>query len=187
LKALVQQATETYDLLKQRTEELQRANAQIALSLVLAQATEAAPSLEASLAPVARAFGESFAADRCIVQLVEGNALVVAQGTYSIGGVVENWLAQDPLTTEAIATQKMRLLVNILENKDLVDIHHYQATGIQAHLSVPIIYRGEVLAVLSLQWKQPCPLLEDDLRMIHLSAQMLAIALTCTRCYRPIL
>jgi CheY-like chemotaxis protein len=184
LKAVVQQATETYELLKQRTEELRRANAQMALLAVLVQIAHAPPMSE-SLTPIARAFGESLAADGCILQLVQGNALVADQGSYSDDEPVENWLAQDPLTTEAIATHQMQASVNIPGEPQLAGMKHYQESGVQAHLIIPITYRGEVLAVLSLQWKKPCTLREDELRLIHISAQLVAIAITCTRCSSP--
>jgi CheY-like chemotaxis protein len=185
LKVVVQRAAQTYDLLKQRTEELRRAHAQMALLTVLVQVIQESTSLEATLNPIARAFGESFAADSCILQLLEGNALVANQGTYSATGTVENWLDQDPLTTDAIATQQMQVSVNILNDEKLAGVAHYPANGVQAHLILPITYRQEVLAVLSLQWKQPCTLRQDELKLIDLSAQLVAIALTCTRYYQP--
>jgi CheY-like chemotaxis protein len=187
LKAVVQRAAETYDLLKQRTEELRRANAQMALLTVLVQVTQEAPTLEATLNPIATAFGESFGADGCILQLVEGDSLVTNQGTYCREGVIENWLAQDPLTSEAIASHQIQVSVNIPKDQKLAGVAHYPATGVQAHLIIPITYRNEVLAVLSLQWKQPCTLREDELKLIHLSAQLVAIALSCTRYYQPVL
>jgi CheY-like chemotaxis protein len=185
LKAVVQRAAETYDLLKQRTEELRRANAQMALLTVLVQVTQEASSLEATLNPIASAFGETFATDGCILQLVEGNALATDQGIYSNGGKVENWLAQDPLFSEAIASQEMQVSVNIPKDQKLASVAHYPENGVQAHLIIPITYRNEVLAVLSLQWKQPCTLREDELKLIHSSAQLVAIALTCTRYHQP--
>jgi response regulator RpfG family c-di-GMP phosphodiesterase len=182
LKAVVQRAAETYDLLKQRTEELERSHAQTALLAHLMQVTRESIQVEDCLEPIARAFGKSFGADSCILQLVEENALVASQGTYSAEkGTVPNWLDKDPLTTEAIATQQMHVSVNILSDSKLAGVSHYLDNGIQAHLLVPITYRDRVLAVLSLQWQQPCTLREDELRLIHLSAQLVALALTCTR------
>lgn len=181
LKAVVQRAAETYDLLKQRTEELRRANAQMALLSVLVQVTQAASSLESTLTPIATVFSESFAADTCILQLVEGNALVASVGSYSRGDTLENWLAQDPLTKEAIATGKIQVSLNVPKDAKLTEATHYQTTGIQAHLVIPVTYRNDMLGVLSLQWKQPNSLREDELTLIHLSAQLVAIALTSSR------
>lgn len=185
LKAVVQRAAETYDLLKQRTEELRRANAQMALLTVLVQVAQQASSLEAILNPIATAFGESFSADGCILQLVENLSLVTTQGNYSSGGSVENWLAVDPLTSEAIATGQMQVSVNVPNDEKLAGVAHYTDSGVEAHLIIPITYAGKVLAVLSLQWKKPCTLREDQLKLIHLSAQLVATVLSCTRYHQP--
>jgi CheY-like chemotaxis protein len=186
LKAVVQRAAETYDLLKQRTEELRRAHAQMALLSVLVQVTQAASSLEETLAPIAQAVSETFGAEGCILQLTDGNNLVATQGTYSDTGTIENWLSQDPLTKEAIATGQMQVSLNVLKDTKLVDAIYYKNTGVQAHLVIPISYRNELLGVLSLQWKQPCTLREDELILINLSAQLVAIALTSSSSHRAI-
>ncbi|MFN6569440.1 response regulator [Dendronalium sp. ChiSLP03b] len=181
LKAVVQRAAETYDLLKQRTEELRRANAQMALLTVLVQVTQASHSLEASLTPIAKVFSDSFAAENCILQLLEEKTLVATQGSYSRAGTVKNWLDTDPLTSEAIANDKLQVALNVAKEPKLDGVSHYQDTGVQAHVVIPITYRNEMLGVLSLQWKQPCSLREDELSLIHLSAQLVAIALTSNR------
>lgn len=178
LKAVVQRAAETYDLLKQRTEELRRANAQMALLTVLVEVTQASQSLEESLTPIATVFSNSFAADSCILQLLEGKTLVATQGSYSRAGAVKNWLDADPLTSEAIASGKVQVALNVAKEPKLADVSHYQDTGVQAHVVIPITYRNHMLGVLSLQWKQPCSLREDELNLINLSAQLVAIALT---------
>lgn len=186
LKAVVQRAAETYELLKQRTEELRRSQAQTALLSVIVRAAQDAESLEACLEPIAMAFGKNFQADICIVQLVEGGALAPKQGVYSAVGTAENWLGQDPLAQAALSSQTMQVAVNIPGDSDLAALEHYTASGLGAHLVVPVTYRNEVLALLSLQWKQPCNLREDELVLLHLSAQQIAIALTCTRYYQPV-
>jgi len=180
LKAVVQRASETYELLKQRTEELHRAQAQTELLAKIVQVAQDARNVEATLEPIAEAFGDSFYADGCILQLVEGNTLGSAQGTYSEDGGLENWLAKDSLVSEAIALHKLQAWANVPGNPT-PSAEHYQAAGLQAHLVIPIIYRGEVLAVLSLQWKRPSKLREDEIRLIHLSSQQVALALTSTR------
>ncbi|NER31677.1 MAG: hypothetical protein F6J89_29715, partial [Symploca sp. SIO1C4] len=66
---------------------------------------------------------------------------------------------------------------------------HYQREGIQAHLLVPIIYREQLLAMLSLQWQQAGRLAftslvrEDELTLIYLLAQQVGLVLNS----RPVL
>lgn len=185
LKAVVQRAAETYELLKQRTEELRRSQAQTELLSTIVKAAQEVNSLDACLEPIAVAFARSFEADVCILQLVEANALVPTFGTYSERNSVENWLDQDPLTKEAISSHKIQVAVNVPADTSLAGVEHYNASGVQAHLIIPVTYRDEVLAALSLQWKQPCILREDELLLLHLSAQQVALALTSTRYYKP--
>jgi GAF domain-containing protein len=132
--------------------------------------------------PIATAFGKTFHADGCILQIVQDTALVPPQGIYSAADPTPNWLAQDSLTQDAIAAQKMQVAVNIPADANLATADHYTTSGTQAHLIVPIVYRQQVLAVLSLQWKQPCSLREDELVLLHLSAQQVALALNCICC-----
>ena len=181
LKAVVSRAAETYDLLKQRTEELRRAQAQTLLLSTIVQVTRQSTSLTTILPAIATAFGETFAADGCILQLVEEELLASTQGTYSTGSTLENWLEKDPLVSEAIATQQIQVAVNVPSDQSLSQIPHYAEAGIQAHLIIPICFQGRVLAVLSLQWKQPSSLREDELTLLHLSAQQVALALTCAQ------
>ena len=80
----------------------------------------------------------------------------------------------------------MQVSLNVLKDTKLIDATHYQNTGVQAHLVIPISYRNQLLGVLSLQWKQPCTLREDELMLINLSAQLVAIALTSSGCHQTI-
>ena len=180
LKAVVQRAAETYELLKQRTEELRRSQAQTALLSTIVYVAQDASGLESTLEPIATAFGENFLADGCILQLVEHGAFA-AQGCYTSAESLENWLEKDPLVQAAIATQKMQVSVNVSADASLSEVPHYSSFGVQAHLVAPVTLRGEVLAVLSLQWKRPCTLREDELMLLHLSAQEVALALMCSR------
>jgi CheY-like chemotaxis protein len=182
LKAVVQRAAETYELLKQRTEELQRSQSQTALLFNIVHVTQSSTSVDACLEPLAIAFGKTFHADGCILQRVDTDALASPQGIYSVDGTIENWLAKDSLTQEAISTQKIQVAVDIPSDSNLSGAEHYTASGTQAHLIVPVVYRDKVLAVLSLQWKKPCSLQEDELVLLHLSAQQVALAIACIGC-----
>ncbi|MBD2465438.1 response regulator [Oscillatoria sp. FACHB-1407] len=181
LKMVVKRAAETYELFKQRSEELRRAQAQTMLLSTIVQVTQQSNRLESWLEPIATAFGETFGAASCILQIVEGNTLGIAQGVYSIDPDMKNWLDQDPLVKEAIASQKMQVSVNVPSDQDLVKVQHYSDAGVQAHLIIPITFQHEVLAVLSLQWQCPCALQDNELTLLHLCAQQVALAIACAR------
>ncbi|WNZ24884.1 response regulator [Leptolyngbya sp. NK1-12] len=176
LKLVVQRAAETYELLKQRTDELRRAQAQMALLSVITQTVQQAASVEDCLIPIADAFAQTFSADTCVLQLVDGKSLVT-QATSAPG--VD--LSQDPLVQATIASGTMQVAVNIPTDPQLSALPYYAEAGIQSHLVVPVQYQNQGLAVLSLQWKQPQILWEDELSLLHLAAQQVGMVITCNR------
>ena len=177
LKSVVQRAAETYELLNQRTEELQRAHQQAQLLCQILQLAQAVNSIEDSLSPMTEAIGRNFDVDVCILQSVKDKALTSLPGIYSLDGCTENWLASDPLVAEAITSQTIQATVNLSRDKDLAQLEHYQTSGIQAHVIIPVIYKQLCIGILSLQWKQPCQLHPDDLDSLNLVSQTLALAL----------
>lgn len=179
LKAVVQRALETYDLFKQRIEELRRAQAQTNLLSNILDITRQSTTVEACLEPIARTFGQTFGADGCILQLLKNGTLSQA-GEYSPTHDLTNWLVDDPLVKAAIATKTMQVSVNISSEDNLAGLPHYTQSGIQAHLLIPVVFQNGVLGVLSLQWKTPCTLAENELALLHLCAQQVALALTYT-------
>jgi response regulator RpfG family c-di-GMP phosphodiesterase len=181
LKTVVKRAAETYELGRQRSEDLRRAQAQTSLLSVIVQLTQRSNSLSFWLHPIAIAFGETFGADGCILQLVENNQLQAEQGIYSANTEIKNWLEQDPLTQEAIASQKMQVTINVSSDATLAAVESYGESGIQAHLIIPLTFQNSVLAVLSLQWKRPCALTEDELNLLHLCVQQVSIAIACAQ------
>lgn len=177
LKSVVQRAAETYELLKQRTEELLQTQTHTVLLNSILQTVCQFTSVEACLAPIATAFGTSFGTDACILQLVQGTSLT-AQGGYSPSEDLKNWLELESLTQTAIATQQLQVI-----NIQGVAIQGvapslYAESGLSTHLIMPATFRNEVLAMLSLQWKSPRLLQADELTMLHQAAQQVGMALT---------
>lgn len=175
LKSVVQRAAETYELLKQRTEELLQTQTHTVLLNSILQTVCQFIRVEDCLAPIATAFSTSFDSDNCILQLVEGTSLT-EQGGYSAREDLKNWLELEPLTQTAIATQQLQA-INIQGATPSL----YADSGLSAHLIIPATFRNEVLAVLSLQWKSPRLLQEDELILLHQAAQQVGMALTSAR------
>ena len=185
LRTVVQRAAESYEQLKHRTEELQRSQAQTALLATIVQAAQEADSLDSCLEPIARAFCENALADACIVQLVEDNELTAVQGSYTTSKILINALEKDPLARETIAKKELQLWVNAPGTTSPAGGQDYQSVGIYTHLLVPVIFRNQLLGILSLQWNQKrIPLREDELKLIYLAGQQVGLALTSTRCDR---
>ncbi len=184
LKVVVQRAADTYELLKQRTEELSRSQAQMALLATIVRVAQDSKSVEMTLNPLAECFGRSFSADGAVLQRVEGWSSIAprslqlgaAQGTY--GGAV-SWIGNDDSVKDAIESRKMQVVGNIPLDPKLATQAHYVEQDIQAHVVVPVIWGDEALAVLSLYWHKPVALRQDELVLLHLSAQEVALVLSC--------
>ena len=185
LRTVVQRAAESYEQLKHRTEELQRSQAQTALLATIVQLAQEADSLDSCLEPIARAFCENILADACIVQLVADNELTSVRGSYTTSEILLNALEKDPLARETIATKELQLWVNAPGATPPVGVQDYQSVGIYTHLLVPVIFRDQLLAVLSLQWNQKrTPLREDELKLIYIAGQQVGLGLTSSRSYQ---
>lgn len=182
LKIVVQRAAETYELLNQRTEELLRAQAQMALLQTIVSVAREQATVQTSLEPLAKAFAESFSTNVCVICPLADGSVGDEIGCYPSGMTID-WLSQDPLVQQAIEQKSLQVSTNIPADAELPAVEHYSAADIQAHLVAPIIYRDQVIAILSLQWKQPCQLRDDELCLIELSAQQAALALISTRYY----
>lgn len=182
LKIVVQRAAETYELLNQRTEELVRAQAQMSLLKTIVSVAREQDTVQTSLEPLAKAFSQSFSTNCCVICPLADGSTGDEIGCYP-AGISTDWLANDPLVQKAIAEKSLQVATNIPADPELSAVVHYTAGDIQAHLVAPIIYRDQVIALLSLQWKQPCQLRDDELCLIELSAQQAALALISTRYY----
>lgn len=177
LKGVVEHAAETYDLLKQRTEELQRAQLQTLLMSEILTVAQTADSVDSGLEGLAMAIGKSFGSDGCVLQLVKEGAIAPRQGQHQEEGFTCVGLDNDPIVKEAIATQKMQIWINSASSPPPEGAEHYVESGLQLHLVTPILYRNLVQAILSLQWQKPGPLQESEVQLIHLTAQQVALPL----------
>lgn len=181
LKGVVDRAVETYDLLKQRTDEIQRAQAQSALMATIFELSEQAVDIEATLQPLAKAFGQHLSANSCIFQMVKGGTLTAMLGYDGPAEATADSLADNKLVQAAIADRVPQLNTNAGTDESLAATALYQAEGIQAHLVVPVVFRKEVIAVLSLHWNQPHELLGNATTLLEMPISQVALVLTCVR------
>jgi len=177
LKEVVQRATETYDVLQQRLDELQRAEAQATLLATIVEVSQTLADPKTAFQAIANAFGKSFNADGCALCVLGTETPIAAQGLYGITTTVD-WLPQDPLFAETLTTSQVTGCFNIAADPDLAALPTYQSLGIQAHVLTPIVHRGQNRAVLSLQWQPVHILNESELAMLYLCAQQVVLALT---------
>jgi CheY-like chemotaxis protein len=170
LKLVVSEATQNYDLLKRRSEELIRSQAQNALLSVIGEIAQRSQQLSDSVCSLASAFWQNFGADAVILQLVEHGTLI---DTQAICGNLSWDLATDPLVQTAIASGTSQVSFN---PSDLDQAY-------KTNIAIAITFRGEVLGVISMRWLRPNPLSSRDIAAMQQCADEIAIALTCIRCY----
>lgn len=179
LKNVVQRAADSYELVKNKTGELSRAQAQTELLETIVQSVQESQETQGILSQIATAFANSFTCDCCILQVVEGERIGTVLGKFGSQEMVS--LENDSLAVGAIATHKLQVWVDSANAQAISDADRYRAAGLKTHLVVPVLYRSKVLAILSLQWLQPCNLSEDEVKLIHLSAQQVGLALTSAK------
>lgn len=177
LKQVVHRATEAYDQLKQRNDAFQWAQCQTALLSEIATIAQFTKS-EHYFGRVAAACGQALAADRCILQKVQGKMLGTA-GIYhaaALNGSIENGsIAQDRLTHETLAQKAIET--------QTIQLAYHKSADLSLHLVIPVFPKervsDDVLAVLSLQWQQPYPLQMHHLTLLGAVATLIGIMLTC--------
>lgn len=173
LKLVVSEATHTYDLLKQRSDELSRSQAQNALLSVIVAIAQKSKQISGCMLPLANAFWQNFGADGVILQLVEQDALSNAQ---AICGDYLWDLATDPLVQMAIASKKSQISLAPDQQAD-------SDQPCKTNLAIAITFREQILGILAMRWRKANALSLDDVAVIQKCADQLAIALTCIRYY----
>jgi CheY-like chemotaxis protein len=180
LKVLVERAKESYELQRDRIEELKRAEVQTSLIEAIVAIAKNSADLPSCLTPIAEALGHHCHADTCIFQLTDDLQLTGDPGCYGVESAQVTWLAEDPLVDQALATRTLQGCFNIPIDPTLANLEIYTSQGVQAHLAFPLVYRQKVLALLSLQWKHAVPLDKHELWLLYLAVQQVILALTCS-------
>ncbi|NES67913.1 MAG: GAF domain-containing protein, partial [Okeania sp. SIO2D1] len=161
----------------QRTEELLKAQNQLELLSNVVNISQNSERIEQALEEIASLYREAFSCDICILQVIDDNGLTSIQGVSSNLGKVDNWLANDPLAIEAIASQKLQAVMDVSADTELSHVTNYQTLGINTHIVIPISYRQKLVALISLQWQQPSKIRPEELDTINTCTQLLALAL----------
>jgi CheY-like chemotaxis protein len=169
LKKVIFEATQVYDLLKQRSEELVRSQAQNALLSVIVTIAQKSSHLSDCMQPLVQAFCQNFGADGALLQLVENESL---SDTQAICGDYQWSLTGDSLAQAVMATGKSQ--VCLAGQPDDV---------CQTSLAIAISFREKLLAILAMRWVRSHAVSRGDIAAMQQCADEVAIALTCIRYY----
>ncbi len=170
LKSVVVEATQNYDLLKQRSEELRRSQSQNALLSVIVKIAQESKHLSDCLLPLANAFYQNFGADAVVLQLVEHGSLSDMRAKC---GDYYRDLVDSPLGKNVLASAESQV--------DLEQADTEQSC--KTKIAIAIKFRGEILGILSMGWLSSHIISSSNLAAIQQCADEVAIALTCIRSY----
>ncbi|MEA5600226.1 SpoIIE family protein phosphatase [Nostoc sp. UHCC 0252] len=175
LKALVEQATDTYRVVKKRTQELRRALQRESLFNAVTTAIRESLDYDSMLQKIVATIGQTFDATSCLLRPVEGDRLIQDQFSYhdSTSNALDCFFDPSILIEKVLETRHYQLTQEIYE-------------GNPCHnLVVPLSYQQHLLAVLALhQWGRDRPWQDEDIQLIAGVAEQAALALSQAKLYQ---
>lgn len=175
LKVIVEQATETYRIVKKRTQELRRALRRESLFNAVTTAIRESLDYESMLQKIVATIGQTFDATGCLLKPVEGDLLLATQFSYqnSVGHSPTEAFDPTLLIEKVLATHQYQIAHEIYEDKAC------------NYLVVPLSYQQDLLAVLALyQFGQDEPWHEEEIQLITGVAEQAALALSQAKLYQ---
>jgi serine phosphatase RsbU (regulator of sigma subunit)/FixJ family two-component response regulator len=175
LRALVEQATDTYRLVKKRTQELRRALRRESLFNAVTTAIRESLDYDSMLQKIVATLGQTFEATSCLLRPVEGDRLTQDQFSYRDpqSNVLDCFFDPSLLIEKVLETRHYQLAQEIYEGNPC------------HHLVVPLSYQQHLLAVLALhQWGRDRPWQDEDIQLIAGVAEQAALALSQAKLYQ---
>jgi serine phosphatase RsbU (regulator of sigma subunit)/FixJ family two-component response regulator len=175
LKAVVQQAADTYRVLKQRTHELRRALRREEVLNVVMTAIRESLDYQNMLQTIVSTIGKNFEVDRGLLYPVEGEKLLSDSFSYT-AAATESPADPDPhaLIAQALTSRQTQL-------------HHEETSESETttQLAVPLILKQQALAVLYLnQYNSANSWTESDIDLLESVAEQAALAISQAKLYQ---
>ena len=174
LKAVVQQAAQTYKVLKQRTNELRRALRRESLLNAVTNAIRESLDYNSMLETIVKTIGSNFAATGCILRPVEGDILMPIHFSYRATDAD----AELPHNAEALMQEVHRKrLTQLAQSKD--------SGNLSTQLALPLIYQQQIFGVLFAYNKcRSSPWLAEDVQIIESVTEQAALAISQAKLYQ---
>lgn len=174
LKSVVQQASETYKVVKQRTNELNRILRRESLLNAIMTAVRESLDYESMLATIVETVGRNFDASGTKLYPVDGDKLR-SSGAVSYGPEESEELTTSPYDENLVQSVFQARQSELVQDEE----------SAVSHLAVPLIYQQNLLAILALyQSGSDTPWSAEDVRLIELVAEQAALALSQARLYQ---
>ncbi|WP_414575048.1 SpoIIE family protein phosphatase [Anabaena sp. CCY 9402-a] len=175
LKVLVEQATETYRIVKKRTQELSRALRRESLFNAVTTAIRESLDYESMLQKIVATIGQTFDATCCLLKPVEDDLLLPNEFSYQnpVFHTPDNAFDPSFLIEKVLATHECQIYQEIYDDKSC------------NYLVVPLSYQQDLLAVLALyQWGQDEPWHDEEIQLITGVAEQAALAVSQAKLYQ---
>jgi GAF domain-containing protein/class 3 adenylate cyclase len=203
LKGVVRQASDTHNVLKARTQELQRTLRQESLLNAVTNTIRSALSYQEILQTIVETVGHMFEVDCCILRPFQDGRLEDEWFVYTIPAPSE----ENALSLSRMDGTATSLAHTIWETREVQVIHDaqtderimngqepntlrqqaYQSAGISSSLVVPLVLQQELMAVLALhQCGRTRTWQEDEVQLIMMVADQAALALSQARAYEQV-
>lgn len=175
LKAIVEQATDVYRVVKKRTQELSRALRRESLFNAVTTAIRESLDYHSMLQTIVATIGQTFEASCCLLRPVEDNRLTADLFSY-----------QDPKSLESSCSFVPNPLIEKVLDTQQYQLSQYIQDSTACHqLVVPLVYQQQLLAVLALnQHKHLRPWQEEDIQLITGVTEQAALALSQAKLYQ---
>jgi serine phosphatase RsbU (regulator of sigma subunit)/FixJ family two-component response regulator len=176
LKAIVQQASETYKVLKQRTNELRRALRREEVLNVVMTAIRESLDYENMLQTVVKTIGQNFEARGGILRPVEDHQLMPAAFSYTAEDLPDP--QSSPLDAQTLMEQVLASGATQIRQDEIEDQERTQ-------LAIPLTVQQEPLAVLYLnQCNSKNPWTELEIQLLESVAEQAALAVSQAKLYQ---
>jgi len=197
LKALVRQAVDTHNVLKARTQDLQRTLRQETLLNAITNTIRSAPSYRQILQTIVEAVGHMFEVDCCIIRPFQDGQMDIEPFIYlaesrtsEARAAAENdtetlaqtvWETRDILVIQDAATDERLLGISDSPLQSVPPpqtIQAFTAANIVSSVIVPLVCQQDLVAVLALhQFGQPRRWRDDEVQLAVMVADQAALAL----------
>jgi len=176
LKGVVQQAADTYRVVKQRTNQLQRALRRESLFNTMTTAIRESLDYRSMLQTIAATIGKTFDANRCVLYPVSGDQLIPTAFSYQKAEPTTITLGSDanhdPFLQATLASREIQSTLTA-------------APESKPRLVVPLTYQQDFLAVLDLDRVEGAPpWSSEDMDLIQGVAEQAALAISQAKLYQ---
>jgi serine phosphatase RsbU (regulator of sigma subunit)/FixJ family two-component response regulator len=178
LQVVVEQAAETYRVIKQRTEDLRRALRRESSFNAITTAIRESLDYQSMLQTIVETMGHTFEASCCLLHPVEGDQVLP---TTSI--CCKRDLTPDETPCEV--DRNLPLVQAVLRDRQIRILPLHKNDTSAPHLVVPLTYQQDLLAILSMhRTEDNTPWSDEDVELIQGVAEQAALAISQAKLYQ---